>query len=158
MIWGESLQCRMVRVGVSQCPTGGWRKRQGTIVFYVCVCWVLYSTSSKSAFTLGNRDTIIIISTHYQFDIKMHSGHSGLISGAGKNCPAKIITTGWLITVIVTTNIDLDAETEAEGDGDHDEDAGHDHQDEGAGPWPLGVRYKENIQNSLVSNKSVSIL
>jgi hypothetical protein len=23
MIWGESLQCRMVQVGVSQCPTGG---------------------------------------------------------------------------------------------------------------------------------------
>ncbi len=31
MTWGESLQCRMVRVGVSQCPTGGWRKRQGTV-------------------------------------------------------------------------------------------------------------------------------
>ncbi len=31
MTWGESLQCQMVRVGVSQCPTGGWRKRQGTI-------------------------------------------------------------------------------------------------------------------------------
>jgi hypothetical protein len=29
-LWGESLQCRMVRVGVSQCPTGGWRNRQGT--------------------------------------------------------------------------------------------------------------------------------
>ncbi len=25
MPWGESLQCRMVRVRVSQCPTGGWR-------------------------------------------------------------------------------------------------------------------------------------
>jgi hypothetical protein len=32
MTWGESLQCRMVRVGVSQCRTGGWRKRQGTVV------------------------------------------------------------------------------------------------------------------------------
>jgi hypothetical protein len=31
MTWGESLQCRIVRVGVSQCPTGGWRKRQGTL-------------------------------------------------------------------------------------------------------------------------------
>jgi hypothetical protein len=30
MTWGESLQCRIVRVGVSQCPTGGWRKHQGT--------------------------------------------------------------------------------------------------------------------------------
>jgi hypothetical protein len=29
-LWGESLQCRMVRVRVSQCPTGGWRNRQGT--------------------------------------------------------------------------------------------------------------------------------
>jgi hypothetical protein len=31
MSWRESLQCRIVRVGVSQCPTGGWRKRQGTV-------------------------------------------------------------------------------------------------------------------------------
>jgi hypothetical protein len=30
MIWGKSLQCQMVRVGVSQCPTGGWRNHQGT--------------------------------------------------------------------------------------------------------------------------------
>jgi hypothetical protein len=30
MTWGESLQCQMVRVGLSQCPTGGWIKRQGT--------------------------------------------------------------------------------------------------------------------------------
>jgi hypothetical protein len=30
MTWGELLQCRMVRVGVSQCPTGGWRNHQGT--------------------------------------------------------------------------------------------------------------------------------
>ncbi len=30
MTWGESLQCRMAWVGVSQCPNGGWRKRQGT--------------------------------------------------------------------------------------------------------------------------------
>jgi hypothetical protein len=30
MTWGELLQCRMVRVGVSQSPYGGWRKRQGT--------------------------------------------------------------------------------------------------------------------------------
>jgi hypothetical protein len=27
---GRILQCRIVRVGVSQCPTGGWRKHQGT--------------------------------------------------------------------------------------------------------------------------------
>jgi hypothetical protein len=31
-LWGESLQCRMVRVGVSQCLNGGWRKRQGTYI------------------------------------------------------------------------------------------------------------------------------
>jgi hypothetical protein len=30
-LWGESLQCRMVQVGVSQCLIGGWRNRQGTI-------------------------------------------------------------------------------------------------------------------------------
>jgi hypothetical protein len=30
-LWSESLQCRMVRVGVSQCPTGGWHNRQGTL-------------------------------------------------------------------------------------------------------------------------------
>jgi hypothetical protein len=30
MTWGESSQCRIVRFGVSQCPTGGWRKHQGT--------------------------------------------------------------------------------------------------------------------------------
>jgi hypothetical protein len=30
MTWGESLQCQIVWVGVSQCPTGGWRKHQGT--------------------------------------------------------------------------------------------------------------------------------
>jgi hypothetical protein len=30
MTWGESLQCRMVWVGVTQCPTGGWRNHQGT--------------------------------------------------------------------------------------------------------------------------------
>ncbi len=30
MTWGESLQCQMVRVGVSQCPTGGWPNHQGT--------------------------------------------------------------------------------------------------------------------------------
>jgi hypothetical protein len=29
-LWGESLQCPKVRVGVSQCPTGGWHNRQGT--------------------------------------------------------------------------------------------------------------------------------
>jgi hypothetical protein len=49
MTWGESLQCPMVWVGVSQCPTGGWRKRQGTTIYHlwsvgVCtyaglVCW-----------------------------------------------------------------------------------------------------------------------
>jgi hypothetical protein len=33
MTWGELLQCRMVRVGVSQCPTGGWPNHQGTQVF-----------------------------------------------------------------------------------------------------------------------------
>jgi hypothetical protein len=30
MTWGESLQCRMVRVRVSQCPTGEWRNHHGT--------------------------------------------------------------------------------------------------------------------------------
>ncbi len=32
MTWDESLQCQMVRVRVSQCPTGGWRNHQGTLV------------------------------------------------------------------------------------------------------------------------------
>jgi hypothetical protein len=36
MTWGESLQCRIVQVGVSQCPTGGWRKRQGTVIYVCC--------------------------------------------------------------------------------------------------------------------------
>jgi hypothetical protein len=39
---GESLQCRMVRVGVSQCLNGGWRNRQAPrpareILLYCCV-------------------------------------------------------------------------------------------------------------------------
>ncbi len=29
-LWGESLQCRMVRVGVSQCLNRGWGNHQGT--------------------------------------------------------------------------------------------------------------------------------
>jgi hypothetical protein len=36
MTWGESLQCRMVRIRVSQCPTGGWRNHQGTTVLASC--------------------------------------------------------------------------------------------------------------------------
>jgi hypothetical protein len=31
MTWGESLQCRIVRVQVSQCPSGGWRNHQGCV-------------------------------------------------------------------------------------------------------------------------------
>ncbi len=31
MTWGKSLQCQIVRVGMSQCPTGGWRNHQGTV-------------------------------------------------------------------------------------------------------------------------------
>jgi hypothetical protein len=31
MTWGESLQCRMVRVGVPQCQTGGWPNHHGTL-------------------------------------------------------------------------------------------------------------------------------
>jgi hypothetical protein len=38
MTWGESLQCRMVRVGVSQCPTWGWRNRQGTDYYLELRC------------------------------------------------------------------------------------------------------------------------
>jgi hypothetical protein len=30
MTWGESFQCLMVQIEVSQCPTGGWRNHQGT--------------------------------------------------------------------------------------------------------------------------------
>jgi hypothetical protein len=33
MTWGESLQCQIVRVGVSQCPTGGWRNHRGTPLY-----------------------------------------------------------------------------------------------------------------------------
>jgi hypothetical protein len=33
MTWGESLQCRMVQVGVSQCPIGGWHIHQGTVTY-----------------------------------------------------------------------------------------------------------------------------
>ncbi len=45
-LWGESLQCRMVRVGVSQCLNGGWRNHQGTNTF--CLrryAWRLYIIS-----------------------------------------------------------------------------------------------------------------
>jgi hypothetical protein len=46
MTWGELLQCPMVWVGVSQCPTGGWRNRQGTKICHyttyvsMCTCTV----------------------------------------------------------------------------------------------------------------------
>ncbi len=33
MTGGESLQCQMVLVVVSQCPTGGWPNHHGTIQF-----------------------------------------------------------------------------------------------------------------------------
>jgi hypothetical protein len=32
-LWGESLQCRMVRVRVSQCLHQGWPNNQGTADF-----------------------------------------------------------------------------------------------------------------------------
>jgi hypothetical protein len=32
-LWGESLQCRMVQVGVSQCLNRGWPNHQGTDLF-----------------------------------------------------------------------------------------------------------------------------
>jgi hypothetical protein len=44
-LWGESLQCRMVRVGVSQCLIGGCPNLQGTDLNPVptwpdfCACW-----------------------------------------------------------------------------------------------------------------------
>jgi hypothetical protein len=31
MTGGESLQCQMVRVGVSQCPSGGWPNHHDTL-------------------------------------------------------------------------------------------------------------------------------
>jgi hypothetical protein len=30
-LWGKSLQCRIERVGVSQCLNGGWPNHQGTL-------------------------------------------------------------------------------------------------------------------------------
>jgi hypothetical protein len=36
-LWGESLQCRMVRVEVSQCLNGGWPNHQGTVLHILFV-------------------------------------------------------------------------------------------------------------------------
>jgi hypothetical protein len=33
MTGGESLQCQIVPVAVSQCPTGGWPNHHGTVNF-----------------------------------------------------------------------------------------------------------------------------
>jgi hypothetical protein len=59
-LWGESLQCRMVRVKVSQCLNGGWPYHQGneeasvrSLAPYLGTC-VLTLASWASVLTLAS--------------------------------------------------------------------------------------------------------
>ncbi len=69
MTWGESLQCRIVRVGVSQCPTGGWRNHQDTNIFHI---GPFDAQIRRSVFDLENHSTLFIFHLQF-FDIESYS-------------------------------------------------------------------------------------
>jgi hypothetical protein len=91
MTRGESLQWWMVRFGVSHCPTGGWRNRQGTegslLLFGLtatsyneCYCTVLgWTRVSHSGFSYTLYCFVVNSRGHPMLQLLVHTCTAGQI-------------------------------------------------------------------------------